>query len=250
MGFLRCFCVEKTVIRRVNAHFSLPKMAEIRGMEKALTTIFNWMYIVSIIISLYFLLTISKRKDLPINLRYLYLYPVVAILIFGCFLLWWFGVIERNTYDLINSISLFYHFGFLGVFILLEIHNEKLIKLAKYLFAIFIIALTLGVFFRTDSWYIDVIAAHMGLFIISTLYFINIFVDIPNTQLSKIPSFWIIIGIFLHMVISIPLLTLIPIIKSYFPESYVIIVIISLSAAIIMYLSFIKGVICIKTHHK
>lgn len=229
---------------------ALPKLTDIRGMNETLITIFRWMYIISIFLSLAFLLTVSKRKDIPQNLRYLYLYPLCALVIFGCFLLNWFGIIQHSTYEQINSISLFYHLGFLGTFILYEIKNDKLKRLAKYIFRVFIIALALGIYFRTDFWHIDVIAAHMGLFIISTLYFIDIFINVPSTPLSKIPAFWVVIGVFLHMVVSIPPLTLVPYIKAYFLDSYVIIVVISLSASIVMYVSFIKGVLCLRSHPK
>ena len=219
-------------------------------MNETLTTVFIWIYIISIFVSLSFLLSITKRKNIPLNLKYLFLYPLGAVLVFGCFLSAWFDLIKLSTYLEINSISLFYHMGFLGIFILMEINNPRLKKLGKYILVVFFVALALGIYYRTDFWKTDVIAAHMGLFIISTLYFIDIFVDVPSTQLSKIPSFWIIIGIFLHMVISIPPNTLAHYIKTYFPEYFVVIAIISLTGPIIMYLSFIKGVLCLKNHLK
>ncbi|HML58620.1 MAG TPA: hypothetical protein PKA85_09655, partial [Ferruginibacter sp.] len=219
-------------------------------MEDQLTTFFIIIYLISIFISFLFLLTISRKKDIPTNLRFLYLYPLGAIIVFGFYVLGRVEVIKFTTYQLINSVSLVYHLGFLGFFILYEISNKKLKRISKYLLGFFFMALGVGIIYRTDFWRLDAIAASMGLFFLATLYFIDVFINVPSTKLSNIPSFWVIIGIFLHMVINIPPLTLAPYIKTYFPESFPIVAIISLSASIIMFLSFIKGVVCLKSHLK
>ncbi|HRN79432.1 MAG TPA: hypothetical protein PKY29_07290 [Ferruginibacter sp.] len=219
-------------------------------MNEILITVSRWIYIISIFASLFFLLSITKRKCIPLNLKYLFLYPLGAVLVFGCFLSAWFDLIKLSTYLEINSISLFYHMGFLGTFILMEINNPRLKKLGKYILVVFFVALALGIYYRTDFWNTDVIAAHMGLFIISTLYFIDLFVNVPKLKITLIPAFWVVIGIFICSVVSIPPLTMVPYIKTYYPDSYVFFVVITLAASSFMYLTFIKGVLCLKNHLK
>lgn len=215
-------------------------------MGETIVTINQWMLICTIVFAFFFMLTVVKKKHVPKKYRLFYLYPAASFILI--FILW--GVlldyIPRNIFEVANRYSLIYQQVFLSVFMISELQDKVLIKVSKVLFLLFLIGLCTSIIVSNLFVYIEVVISYFGLFLISSLYFVDKIINIPEEKLSNIPSFWIVIGVFLNMVISIPSMLVHWYVESFLPDITWVLFVIATISAVAMYVFFIKGIICAK----
>lgn len=219
-------------------------------MKMNLFNILNTINIFTIFVSFFVLLTIPKQVNVPKNLRLLYLYPLGAILVFFVYLMSKLNILLLETYFRFNYITLVYHLSFLCFFIIYELKENKLKTISKYVYFLFCTLLILVLIFKPNEPHLGIATSYLGLLIISTFYFIDIFINVPKIRLSNLPSFWIIVGIFINMIFGIPTSTLFFYVKKNQPELLNVFAILIVASSTFMYLMFIKGGICFKKHHQ
>lgn len=216
-------------------------------MGEILVKINQIIFFCTILGSFIFMALISRKyKMLPRKYRLFYLYPLVPFLLIVIFVFSAFELVSIKVYHIGNRYSLIYHQIFLSVFILSEIQIKQIVKIGKWLFFIFLVLLVVSVIVDYELFLVDFVISYVGLFFICTLYFIDKFINMPIERLSNIPSFWIVMGVFVNMLVSIPPLLFYRFVIENLPEvSWVLFFIITLSGAI-MYYFFIKGLLCAK----
>lgn len=213
---------------------------------KILGYILETIYWIVTIISFVKLRQLYWIKRLSINMRFFFLYPMIAIMLMIPALLCKLNYINCEIFLIANELSLIFHYSFLTWFIIFELNDKRIQKAAKILSIILGILVLSTIVNNHNIQFLEYVVAYMSVFIFTSLYFLDIFIHIPDRPILQIPQFWVIIGVFVNAVILTPPLVLSPIIVNDYPLYKGLIVSLTSVACIIMYLSFIKGAKCIR----
>ncbi len=181
-------------------------------------------------------------------------YPLLAVIVsLPAIFAFFFSKSLYPIANISNNISLFFHFSFLGFFIIRAIPDRKNDYLFKIIFVIFfaLIALLLvtgnikkinGPAFAT---------ANLGLTIFCIIYYYRLFNDLPILNLRTEPSFWIITGIFFCMTLHIPMYATFNYLNNKVTSpSYIVLKSVAAFCFAIMHLFFIKAYLCSVRPHK
>ena len=181
-----------------------------------------------------------------------YWYNIVSILILITYIfsskLHFFSL---SFYHLINNYSLIFHFSFLSYFIYRITKNT----INKFIFwtIFFVIMLSVLIILiynnNSKSDFIAFAISNLGLIIFCIFYYYYLFKELPSPSLLNEPSFWIITGIFLCMVLHVPISS----IHGYLTlkiNKDIIRVILSISSLsyAFMHLFFVKAFLCSINH--
>ena len=146
---------------------------------------------------------------------------------------------------ILNFLSGIFNFCFLGIFIMKHLASRVNLKYARIIFILFYL-LTLYAtayeltFFNSSGYFFT----QVGLLILPSIYFLDLFQNIPSEPFWNYPEFWIISGIFTSNSILLPFLGF----SHYYPSVKEIIVgynsIISGLSLFILYAFICKGILC------
>lgn len=179
-------------------------------------------------------------------MRYFWLYPLVNIIVLiPHFCGTYFGLFISFTIAL-NNFSVIFHFSFLSFFIIriLPQKNEKKILIILYsIFLVFISFFIIKEPFNQGGPAFSI--SSLGLSIFCIFYYFQLFKNPPVLNLRKEPAFWIISGVFFAMCIHSPINAILLYLQNRLPYSYYILLLdLSIFSLSIMYLSFIKAILC------
>lgn len=204
-------------------------------------------YWITAIISFFAFIKLYSNKSLKISLRIFFLYPSITILLMILSTLCKYEYLDCDVFVYTNKYSLLFHFVFLTWFITIELKDSKIRKTAKSLMILLFPLILCLIIYNQEIKFLEYVVAYMCVFIFTSLYFVDIFLNIPEKQLTTIPDFWIILGIFVNAVILIPPLALSSIVINNYPNYIGLMKTLTSLSVIIMYLSFIKGALCTRT---
>lgn len=202
---------------------------------------------VVIVLSFAFSLRLINNKEVPIYMKNFYLYPLVAIMVLiplvltACFSFWpIFGT-------LVNNVSLIFHFSFLSHFIISVIPGNKDTPLLRNMYWIFLLPI-LYFLLKNDLTTQNNQAfsiSNLGLTFLCIKYYYRLFKNLPQLNLRKEPSFWVVTGVFIGMSLHIPVSAMIDYVRDKISIlNYIILGNILLITYTIMHLFFIKAFIC------
>ena len=155
------------------------------------------------------------------------------------------NVLKFSDIDPFLTISVLFHYCFLGFYILRELKGRAIKHVASVSFFIFYLASIWGTQSQLqDHNMLGFIITSVGLFILSVVYFLDLFGRIKEKPFWFFPDFWVVSGIFVLNSINIP-----PYLFSTFlyynsPKLYNTVFLIHSFAYILMHLFFIKGMLC------
>jgi len=197
-----------------------------------------------------FLLSLKMigNKNIPPYMRKFYWYTIIAasFSLYNFFQIY-FSITSKNASGFFHSSLLLFHFIFLSHFIHSVFPNKKLPKSLKLLFFLFLVLIVTCLLVNDlskpqSSAYVF---TNFGLVIFCCWYYFQLFLEMPMINLFKLPSFWVISGVFFCMCATIPLNALRGYLFDTLPyESYL-----SLGALLsisygTMHLFFIKAYLC------
>lgn len=151
-------------------------------------------------------LKLIKNKNIPRYMNGFYWYSVVGFLfalpVF--FEEYFFKSLKCSTY--ITNFSLLFHYSFLGSFILKVMPIKKDKSLLKFLYFLIFCFILFFICTKDNSLrnHKAYALTNFSLIIFCTIYYFQLFKNIPTLNLLTEPSFWIISGVFFCMSISIP----------------------------------------------
>lgn len=166
---------------------------------------------ICMVLSLFFSLRLINGKKIIPYMRNFYWYSIVGA---SLVLLRWcsknYEFPSKDVMGIISNYSILFHFTFLSMFISSLLRNQQEYKFLTVLFVItFLITLFYLIVFPDKKQHSTSYAiANLGLVISCVTYFSTFFREIPDKNLLREPSFWIIGGIFLCMSAAIPILSL------------------------------------------
>lgn len=157
---------------------------------------------------------------------------------------------HKTYWRIIDIVSTIFHFTFLGKFILNEIKfatppQPRYYLISQIIFAVFYIGSIYWAYH--ELMYNDLLSYYfssLGLFILSTFYVVMLFQSPKENSYFKDPSFWIIIGVFIFSLISLPITMISLFFLNSSPLFFVVIKIILAISFFILYSFFIKGLLC------
>lgn len=195
-------------------------------------------------------LRLVNNKRIPKYMSGFYWYNFLAFLIisFGVFSLFFYR--KFAVYALvINNFSSIIHVSFLSIF--MQNVTSNLTRLQKNWLNIFRILMVLIIFYILISnnpfqqANLAFSLTNSVLLIFSIIYFVQIFKGIPDLDLLKTPSFWIVTGIFFSSSLLIPVCTaydLLPI--TYFVNFPILLNVALIFPFIIFHCFLIKAFLC------
>jgi len=204
---------------------------------------------VVIFISFVLALCIRKNKNIPGYLRNFYLYPFIELLLsfLTVALILDLHKFQHGYANGIEKIFSVIDFLFWAYFFLELFRNstfKKTVKIILVVFIFFIIPVVLV--FSLHSLNYDIVGyTNIGKCILCIVYFFSLFTGLPNVNLKKDPTFWILSGVLFNTTISTPIFLSIGYFRSnniFYMNNMLAIGNISI---IIMHLLFIKGYLCI-----
>jgi hypothetical protein len=213
---------------------------------KAWALTINSIYGLVVFISFLYLISIKNKEGIQKNLSRLYLYPSVTLFLAVIYLLYKFDILPYQFFFRINFLSIVFNLCFLYYFIEYEIRHQKLIKISRFIFFIFLTLLLYCQIAYPNDLHLSLVTCYVGVFFISLLYLIDVLISIPNQKLFTIPSFWIILGILTNSIIAIPTFPIFFYLEGVNLKLNYALGTITILGNIIMYLSFVKGVLCLK----
>ncbi len=179
--------------------------------------------------------------------RFFWYTIVAAIFSLYCFFQKYFSISSKNVFGFFHSTLLLFHFIFLSHFIYSLLPNKNNQKYLKVLFFFFLLAVLncLLVNDVTKPQSSAFVFTNFGLVIFCCFYYFQLFIDMPSISLFKVPSFWIVNGIFFCMCATIPLNA----IRGYLVDSIPYKTYLSMGTIVsisygIMHLFFIKAYLC------
>ena len=182
---------------------------------------------VVIVLSFAFSLRLMNNKEVPIYMKNFYLYPLVAIMV-------------------LIPIVLTACFSFLSRFIISVIPGNKETPFLRNVYWIFLLPI-LYFLFRNDLTTQNNQAfsiSNLGLTFLCIKYYYRLFKNLPQINLKKEPSFWIVTGVFIGMSLHIPVSAMIDYVRDKISIfNYIILGNILLITYTIMHLFFIKAFI-------
>jgi hypothetical protein len=193
--------------------------------------------------TLYISLRMYKVKYLPEYMKYFYLYPLVGSLIMLMIVINTYKPIPHNIAHDINALSVLFHFIFLSRFIYLACAKKKLIIILCLFF--FVIIIFFVIYDLINNSYYSISFSNASLFVLCIFYFYYLFISSPVIYLLKEPTFWVCCGIFLGSGILIPAPALMKYITIHFDELKYFNVVFGYLGFAIMYLFFIKAILCL-----
>ena len=194
-------------------------------------------------------LRLIKKNIIPKYMTGFYWYPLVGMLVLIPVFI---DInITKRLYAIKNIVintSILFHYIFLSLFIIKLIvnkSNQKILRIAFIILLVLLIVSLYNDFFKRAS-IIAYIIANFGLIIFCLIYYYRLFNDLPNMNLIKEPSFWIITGVFFTMSIHIPILASMSVLKNKISSSnYYLLSSVTTFCYSIMYLFFCKAILCI-----
>ncbi len=158
--------------------------------------------IFTIFCELLFSLMARRRTNCPKCLKNFYFYPMIGSIMGLMFLLKEMNFLPSNFCLIVNKISLFFHFIFLGYFFYRITEKNIIIKtLVLFVPIILIVLVAIDVINGTNSSFA---LANGCLFIFSIFYFSQIFLNSKAFSLFKNPISITCCGIFIGSGITIP----------------------------------------------
>lgn len=210
----------------------------------------NTIYHIIIFISFLYLYSIRKYENITLGIKFLYVYPMITLLLGFLYFLCVLDVFKYDVYFRANFLSLYFHLIYLYFLIREELSNKKIINISKVIFVLFFTLLTTVQILYSDTFYLSIIVSYNGVLFFSLLYFVNVFINIPEKSIHSIPTFWIVLGILANSIIAIPTFSLFSFLKNKDFQLHTITGVVAMFGASIMYLSFIKGVLCLKKEYQ
>lgn len=210
--------------------------------------VFNFQSI-CMVLSFILSLRLIKKNIIPKYMTGFYWYPLVGMLVLIPVFI---DInITKRLYAIKNIVintSILFHYIFLSLFIIKLIvnkSNQKILRIAFIILLVLLIVSLYNDFFKRAS-IIAYIIANFGLIIFCLIYYYRLFNDLPNMNLIKEPSFWIITGVFFTMSIHIPILASMSVLKNKISSSnYYLLSSVTTFCYSIMYLFFCKAILCI-----
>lgn len=210
--------------------------------------VFNFQSI-CMLLSFILSLRLIKRNYVPKYMEGFYWYPLVGMIVLIPVFIDT-NITKRFYYvkNIVINTSIIFHYIFLSLFIIKLIVNKSNYKVLIIIFTVLLLLLVTSLF---DNFFervsiISYIIANFGLIVFCLLYYYRLFNDLPNINLIKEPSFWIITGVFFTMSVHIPILASMSVLKNKISSSnyYILAGVITFCYSI-MYLFFCKAILCI-----
>lgn len=193
-------------------------------------------------------LRLIKNKNIPQYLKNFYWYNIVGVMVMvPHFLTFHFFKQFYYLAIILNNLTLIFHYGFLGNFIIKagarpQRNLKQRIVFWCFLFLTFYFIST-G--FNKKSNTSAFAMANFGLSLLCILYYLQLFNYIPVLDIKRQPAFWIITGIFFCMSLPIPLFGVIEYLRSRVAYNKLqFFAIIGPICYSIMHLFFIKAYLC------
>ena len=174
------------------------------------------------------------------------LYTSVGLIIYVLFVLSRFKIISRWDFNLLNFLSIFFHFTFIFFFFYKILENKYFLISSIILYIgtmIFTFSSTYSKLFIEQV--VNNIYTNISLMLFCIFYFFEIFKSMKPQNLLNEPIFWIVTGVFTGMGTSLPFYAM----GSYFyrynlNSQYTVITTIGSLGYAIMHIFFIKGFLC------
>jgi hypothetical protein len=198
--------------------------------------------------TLYLSVWMYKKKHFPEYMKYFYLYPLVGSLIMLMIVINTHNKIPNNLTQRVNAISVFFHFFFLSRFIYKACNRKKIVLILRLIF--FVVVACFITYDIINNSYYSIAFSNVSLFILSIFYFYYLFINSPIIHVLKEASFWVCCGVFLGSGILIPSPTLMKYITTNFNELKYFNVVIGYFGFAIMYIFFIKAILCLPNLRK
>jgi hypothetical protein len=215
----------------------------------AINWIIGFRLLFSIIILISFISSLRvflKQKETPILLRGFFIYNIAVII--ELLLIWLASTQLINKVYFLNFhlTAISFNFLYLSVFIVSHLKIGRLIYLTYGVVAL-VLVVTIRSLIPEYEYYNGkvVVIPHLGLLILSAIYFYQFFQTNLSNDLLFDSAFWIITGIFCCSVLVIPIMAIKEYLKnSLSPSTYVSITIFAGVGYAIMHIFFIKAFLC------
>ena len=205
------------------------------------------------VLSFFLSLRLIRNSKIPYYMKGFYWYPIVGILVLvPNFIDLNISRIFHPVSVIIINASILFHFIFLSLFIIKLIKNKSNQNLLNIIFwsILLLLFLSLNKENLTKNNNLGYSVSNFGLIIFCILYYYQLFNSLPNMNLKKEPSFWIVTGIFFTMSVHIPIQAAVGFLRyniSY--NNYILLYGIIAFCYSIMHLFLIKAFIC-ATHQR
>lgn len=205
--------------------------------------IISWVvYLASLSVSL---VVFRNRKAEKFGLHNFFWYCLLAFILNSFFLLNLFGITKITYLGHIINTSVLFHFCFLGYFILAVLESKFSQRIGWAVFLFFYLASVWGIYDQiVNKSQISFITTSAGLFILATIYYLDLFESNKPQPFWRFPSFWIISGAFILNSINIPLYLFAKFLFKSSLNLYHAMVSMHSVAYILLHIFFIKGMLC------
>lgn len=214
-----------------------------------------WIQFFTILASFIISIVLNKYLKQINYLKHFYIYNSLAFLGILSIVINTYVLNRKYHFELsiFSKILLLFHFFFLGYKIvqILTIHSIKKIAFGVYLLLGIIVFIITSLNIADGKGVYSFASANLGLVMLNTIYYFEIFQLSPEKKLQNIPSFWLVNGMFLSMSLSIPcVLFEYYVKKNYESYNYLIIIGIGCLSYVILHLFLIKSFYCAKNYNK
>ena len=192
---------------------------------------------------------LKSKTEAPKYMRGFFVYSIMAVAFaFLHTLKEYCKIIPQNIFSIINNLSIYCHYIFLGLYIISFNYEMKIRKKAFSIFWLFLFLITLSLLVKEISFgnKLAFAAANSGLAVLCIFYYYTIVNQTKSFVLVKEPSFWVVNGVFIGMIMNVPL----HIARNFFIredgyEIWAFLFALCSLAYIIMHIFFIKAYLCI-----
>lgn len=172
-------------------------------------------------------------------------YCLLAFILINLFLFGSYFHLSRRSLAILNILSAVFNFCFLGISVLKNLKSRKNKIYAKVTFSFFYILTLYAIIYELTYFNVSgFFFMHVGLLIMSAIYFVDLFHNIPFKPFWICPEFWLISGVFASNTLIVPLLGfahVYPLVRIMI-NGYTSIV--SGGAIAVLYAFIFKGIIC------
>jgi hypothetical protein len=217
-------------------------------MGKNIYQIFQFLMFVLYFTTFIVAFWLPKKRETPDYLKNFYYFPLVGSIVTFIIFLSAYKLIPYIFSHHVNTISIFFHYFFLGRFIYIVCDKVKPVKMTAIVF--FIITTFFIVYDFIHLSFIALSVSNASLLVLCLFYFYGLFISKPKLKLTKEPSFWICSGIFFGSGFIIPSTILMKHFAFYFSDLKYFLAMFSCLGFAMMYIFFIKAFLCLPTLRK
>ncbi len=203
--------------------------------------------VISPVVSFLYSIKLIQLPNTPVLFKAFFIYNLATLFEILLFWLVIFKIINRVTYQYYNLIGLLFNFCFLSFFIIKNYYFSKAI-IIFYSLGLLCLLFTIKSIIPEFNYYTGkaLVLPHLGLLILSMVYFVQFYRHNLKVDLIFDSSFWVITGIFSCSVLVTPLMAIREFLKqSISLQSFYLFAFIGVLAYTIMHLFFIKAFVCL-----